>query len=182
MLSGKHIDKINQRLNEALIRRLLVRYFCNHGYSENFDRKLFPPLLQTLVEEVPELTSKIEVVPYVEEIDPQTGYGRVGWNLFVNGNQRLFLGETEHASMTDFSRQVEQNRDGVIGITEDAAPSNKETTPRRVVMFITRVLNNTRHGVRTVLPDVISKSPKGVQSATKSGGDMFSKNQAARPE
>jgi len=183
MLSGKQISNINRKLNETLVRRLLVQYFSDRGFGDNFNCSIFPPSLQDLPEAIPEIGSEIEIIPYVEDIDPQTGYGRVGWNLFVSGTQRLFLGETEHGDMNDLARQISDAKNGVIDILENNSTTDRTTTPKRIVNFITRILSNEKYGVRSVLPasGQVASQPTS-KAAPLAGREMFNHNRPARGE
>jgi hypothetical protein len=183
MLSDKQLNVINQTLNETYIRRLLVRYFSERGFEESFDRRIFPPQMQDIPESIPEIGHQLEIVPFVEDIDPHSGYGRVGWNLFVMGNQRLYLGETEHANMNELARQMDDAQNGVIDVLEEGVSTSRAATPRRIVSFITRILSGSSNGFRTVIPDeaTVVSGPSG-KSAPLAGRGMFNHNRPARGE
>lgn len=136
------IDKIRKQLNNELVRRLLIKYFYGKGFSESFDLKVYPPSMQDIIEIVPELNGKVEVVPTAEEIDPISGYARLGWNLFVLGNKRMFLGYTEHSNLSDLVRATGQGP-----VISEKRISSKETTPRKIIAFICRILENSENGV-----------------------------------
>lgn len=180
MISRRTVDRINNILNETQIRRSLVKYFMDRGFVENFDMPVFPPSLQDLTATIPEIANRVEIVPHAIELDPQTGYGRIGWNMFVDGNQRLFLGETEYANMHDFAKQLEEGK-GFNIIPSTSMESYHETTPRRITSFLTRILTGKGH-VRHVIPDHAPIGSPGAKGSTLSGTDMFNQNRAARPE
>ncbi len=166
MISNDFVTQINDRLNVEATRRTLIKYFFEKGYSENFDRSIFPPLIADMVEAIPALQGKIEIIPYAEEVDPQTGYCKLAWNLFVLGNQRLFLGFTEHTDLSAF------DSDSYGQLLSDERISRNEATPRRVVTFISRILSSSKSGV-------IRRMPEGQTlmstSANTGSGQFFKK-------
>lgn len=132
------IDRIKHVANTEVVRRLLIKYFIDRGFSESFDRQMYPALIQDLPQVVPVLSNKLEIVPFASEIDTSMGRAVLGWNLFVLGNQRMYLGETYHNSLNDLARQI---KTGIIRTPEAGYhTARRQTTPRRVVSFITRVL------------------------------------------
>ena len=138
------IDRIKQRANLEVVRRLLVKYFIDKGFTESFDRQLYPSLIQDLPAVIPNLGTKVEVVPHVEELDMSQGKAVIGWNLFVLGTHRMYLGETYHNDLHSLARQIKA---GQILIPEGVmASATRQTTPRRVIHFITRVFENKRSG------------------------------------
>lgn len=138
------IDRIKQSTNLEVIRRLLIKYFIDKGFSESFDRQLYPSLIQDLSSIIPVLSSKIEVVPHVEEIDVSQGKAVLGWNMFVLGTHRMYLGETYHNNLQDLARQI---KSGQILIPEGVMSSaTRQTTPRRVIHFVMRVLEHKKSG------------------------------------
>ena len=145
------VDKIKHTANNEVVRRLLIRYFIDKGFSESFDKQLYPSIVQDLPMVVLPLANKIEVVPHAVEIDPNQGKAVLGWNLFVLGNQRMYLGETHHNNLSELARQIHS---GMITIPEglQSATARRQTTPKRVITFITRVLGDSRSGYADLLP------------------------------
>lgn len=138
------IDRIKHVSNTEVVRRLLIKYFMDKGFSESFDRQMYPALIQDLPQIIPVLSPKLEIVPHANEVDTSQGRAVLGWNLFVLGNQRMYLGETYHNSLHDLARQI---RTGVIRIPESGFhTARRQTTPRRVISFVTRVLGSHEHG------------------------------------
>ena len=164
------IDRIEVAFNSELTKRLLIRYFSDRGFADNFDKRVYPPLLQDLVEMVPELAGKIELVPSVVEIDPTTGFARLAWNLFVLGNQRMFLGETEHAELPELARQLEQQGDKTI-TTGDADASRKTRSARDIVSWVVRMLGRSEAGLIRTSPDTVpaQTGPSGLMGGTQAG-------------
>jgi hypothetical protein len=138
------IDRMRQLANVEVIRRLLIKYFTDKGFTESFDRQLHPSLIQDLPFVIPPLATKVEVVPHVEELDMSQGKAVLGWNLFVLGTHRMYLGETYHNNLNDLARQIKA---GAILIPEGTtATATRQTTPRRIVHFVTRVLEHKKSG------------------------------------
>jgi len=136
-MNGYQRIRLGRILSTEFCRRLLIRYFSLKGF-ENFDAKVFPPLVQDLPQLVPELAARVEVEPFVLDVDPGSGLHRLGWNLFVLGNRRLYLGESSHFSMAELAS-------GSSGPQELLARSSW-SSPRRVVKFVTSVLGNSQAG------------------------------------
>jgi hypothetical protein len=138
------IDRIRQRTNVEVVRRVLIKYFMDKGFVESFDRQLHPSIIQDLPTAVPPLASKIEVIPHVEDLDMSQGKAVLGWNLFVLGSHRMYLGETYHNDLHGLARQIKA---GAILLPEGTtATATRQTTPRRIVHFITRVLEHKKSG------------------------------------
>lgn len=174
-MDNRVIERIAHNLNTELVRRLLIKYFVDKGFTESFDMTIYPPLLKDMIEEIPELNGKIEIEPFAEAIDPTTGHARLGWNLFALGNSRMYLGETEHSNLSDLDRND-------FAIQEGSDLTVKyPTTPRKVIQFVTRMLNKSRDGyVRTVSQDERSMISGAASGTTNSA--MWSKNKPARVE
>lgn len=129
-------DKIRHAANTDVIRRLLIKYFVGKGFTETFDRSIHPLMIQDLPKAIPGLDTKIEIEPHALSIDPTTSVAIIGWNLFVLGNQRMFLGETHHDNLMELARQI---RAGQI-MPNTATLTRRETTPKRLIHFVTKVL------------------------------------------
>lgn len=144
------IDKLKHITNTEVIRRLLVKYFIDKGFTESFDRQLYPSMIQDLPYVIPVLTNKLEVVPHAEDVDPTIGKARLGWNLFVLGNQRMYLGETYHNNLRDLARQIYTGN--ILPPNTESLSARRQTTPRRIVTFITRVLGDHDAGYIDLAP------------------------------
>jgi hypothetical protein len=144
------IDHIKHVTNTEVVRRLLIKYFMDKGFTESFDRQMYPALMQDLPLVIPVLSNKLEIMPHAEEIDTSMGRAVLGWNLFVLGSQRMYLGETYHNSLHDLARQI---RSGLIRVPEAGYhTARRQTTPRRVIAFITRVFGEHKHGYTDLNP------------------------------
>lgn len=136
-MDTRDIDRIRHYANTDVIRRLMIRYFLQKGYGNSFDRQVYPPALQDITGVIPELGAKLEVIPHALDVNPILGTAKVGWNMFVLGNQRIFLGESYHDNLTELARQLAA---GAIQPVGDVSKARKQTTPRRIISFVTRVL------------------------------------------
>lgn len=146
VLDSYAVDRIKHVANTDVIRRLLIKYFHDRGFSESFDRQMYPAIVQDLPLTIPVLSNKIEVVPHAKEIDTSLGRAVLGWNMFILGNHRMYLGETYHNSLRDLSRQIKM---GAIKIPDGMgtfATARRQTTPRRVIHYITHVLGEHESG------------------------------------
>jgi len=138
------IDRIKQTANVEVVRRLMIKYFIDKGFTESFDRQLYPSIIQDLTKIIPTLSTKLEIVPHVEDLDSSQGKAVLGWNLFVLGTHRMFLGETYHNNLRDLARQIKAKQ---ILIPEGTiATATRQTTPRRIIHFVSRVLEHKKAG------------------------------------
>lgn len=143
-------DRLRAALNEELIRRLLIRYFSNKGF-ENFNKKLYPPLMQDIAIQIPQLLGKLEISPYAEDIDPNTGVFKLGWNLYVQGVHRMFLGYSTHTNLSEVRTSVQ----GPLA----ALGRGSHATPKRVVEFVTKILGKSKGGDIAAMPKNLSIRP-----------------------
>ncbi len=143
------IDKIKHVTNTEFIRRALIKYFIDKGFTESFDRHLYPALLQDMPIVLPFLANKVEVRPYAEEIDTSIGKAVLGWNLFVLGNNRMYLGDTHHNDLATLARQI---KEGFI-LPGHISSARRQTTPKKIITFVTRVLGDHEAGYIDLLPN-----------------------------
>lgn len=144
-------DKLRVALNNDVAERLLVKYFVNKGFDKaQFDSFIYPPILQDMQYAITEMSDKIEIVPYVNNIDPFGDTARLGWNLFVLGNQRCYLGETFHVGLRNLVLQLQHGQ-----ILAEDRSAIQQTTPRRVIKFISRVLQSHTDGYINLTPRTI---------------------------
>jgi len=140
--------RVRHAANTEAVRRMLIKYFMDRGFAESFDKSVNPVTIQDLPIANAGLDTKIEIEPYAQEIDPTTSRATLGWNMFVLGNQRIFLGETHHANLLDLARQIKA---GQI-IPETILGTRRCTTPRRIITFIERVLRDRTGGYVDLSP------------------------------
>ena len=156
------MERIHSALNKELIKRLLVQYFTQKGFIENFDTRLYPPMIQDLPIQIPQLASKVEVQPNVMNIDPQTGVVQLGWNLFVLGTERLTLGESSHTNLNEVQSAIAGPLNGTQKMSS--------TTPKRIINFIIEVLGNSKDGDISSIPaNTTNRSPLGLGTGENSG-------------
>ena len=135
------VGRVGVVLGRELVRRLLVRYFVGKGVGDFGDRVV--PVQVGDLGGVPGLVGKVEVVPYVVDVFPESGGVRLGWNLFVLGCHRLFLGESFHASLVDVDQVVRGPLCGGGG----GGGGVGGVTVGEVVDFVVGVLGGDREGV-----------------------------------
>lgn len=150
------IDKLKHISNTEVIRRLLIKYFIDKGFNESFDRQLYPSIVQDLPLAIPALSSKVEVIPHAVDVDNLSNRAVIGWNLFVLGNHRMYLGETVHNDLAGLATQINS---GIFTVNESCV-AKKQTTPRRVIHFLTRILGNLESGFVDLRP-TIGNAPQG---------------------
>ena len=163
-MDSRVIDKLKHISNTEVVRRLLIKYFVDKGFVESFDRQMYPGLIQDLPMVIPTLSNKIEIVPYAEEIDTSLGKAVIGWNMFILGNQRMYLGETHHNNLQDLARQIQAGMIMPQGMT---ATARRQTTPRRIVSFVTRVLGDHQAGYVDLAPGTRPIGEPGQQMGAK---------------
>ena len=171
-------DKLESVFNKELISRLLVKYFHDKGFTENFDNRVYPPIMQDLPELIPELSGKVELEAFAEEIDPTSGFAKLGWNLFALGNQRMYLGQTEHSDLQELAQQLESS---TPIMSEDGGQegSRRTRSARDIVTWLSGVLSRSESGIiRTVGERTTQPSAMGSAQAT----NFFEKPRAIRPE
>lgn len=174
-------DKIRQILNEALIRKLLSRYFQENKDIpvEKFNKPIHPAILQDLPQAVSQLQGKIEIRPYVEDINVDNGKVDIGWNLFALGTQRLFLGKSTHRNLSE----LEESVNGV----DPKFKSKKLASPKRIIEFILTTLGDSESGIIDPAPndskngfmsDTSSISPSGGNQQFYGGSQGFERNRS----
>lgn len=105
---GTHTLSNNKRVNDQLarvlqkeyLRRSLIKYFEDKGYTKTFSKCAYPPALQDLNDQA-FANRAIEVAYNIEDIDLLDNTVKVSWNMFILGNKRIFLGYTNHKNFTD---------------------------------------------------------------------------------
>ena len=175
-MDSYQIDRIRQKANTEVIRRLLIKYFMeDKGFADSFDRQLYPSLIQDLPSVIPVLSSKVEIVPHMDNLDNIQGKAIIGWNMFVLGNQRMYLGETYHNDLASLARQI---KSGCIMIPEGINPNaTRQTTPRRVIHFITRALEDRKSGyVDLSTPSTNHMTRMGANSAMGMQSQFYTKS------
>lgn len=165
MDTTRFTDKLRVALNNDVAERLVVRYFTNKGFDKTkLDQLIYPPVIQDMQFAIPEMSDKLEVVPYVQNVDPLGDTAKLGWNIFVLGNQRCFVGESFHIGLKRLALQLQH---GQI-LSEDQSATH-QTTPRRIIKFISRVLQSHTEGYINLTPRIV---PLPYQQPKASGLSM----------
>ena len=138
-------NRIKRKLQKELVKRKLVEFFYAKGY-DNFEVPLYPPIVFDLPVRVPQLFTRCEIVPTVEETDTTLGTVKLTWNLFVLGTQRMDLGSTTHAGQTDIVRAI-------VGEPNMQLPAEFVVTPKQVIEFILKILDNSKTGFVELPPN-----------------------------
>lgn len=149
------VERLRHTLNAEYIRRNLIKYFVEKGFTDTFKKTVYPPILQDITTRLPELASKVEVQPFVKETHPATGQVTIGWNLYVFGQNRMELGDSTHSNMADLMRAS-------FGPTPASASTNIKT-PKDIIDHIVRVLKNDKMGmVKTAPQTPLPEPPRNV--------------------
>lgn len=98
--------KIERHLRKELARRMLNQYFSDTKSMEHLTEKVYPPALMDMTKLIPLLRDEVEIVPFVDEANITTGTITVGWNLFVRGLYRMFLGKTTHTNASELKQSI----------------------------------------------------------------------------
>lgn len=155
-------DRIKHAANVEVIRRSLISYFVQKGFTESFEKVVNPISIQDISIINTGLHNKIEIEPHAVEIDPSSSRAILGWNMYVLGNQRMYLGETHHNNLTELARQLKQ---GMV-MPESILMTRRCTTPRRIITFIERTLGDHEAGCVDLTPlnRPVANSPRSIQS------------------
>lgn len=165
---GDLMSKLQVALNKELLKRMLTQYFTQKGYNENFDRKIYPPTIQDMGQFIPQLTNKLEVIPHIVDIEPQTGIVKLGWNLFILGNKRMYLGESTHTNLSEIR---------VGQMTNGQTIKTNYPTPKRIIEFILKTLENSKNGDVSDIPLTIGRQPLALGTGEQSGYYRYSQRQ-----
>lgn len=124
-------DKISHILLKELARRKMTEYFLETK-GVNLKSKLYPPSIMDMVKSIPLLQEEIEVVPFVISQNPRTRSVTIGWNLFVGGITRMFMGTTSHSDIYELKQTV------MTGQLPLQTVGQSRCTPEKVIEFIIR--------------------------------------------
>jgi len=171
MDNQRFVEKLRRKLNIDVARRLLIKYFVDKGF-DNFNGTIYPPLLSDMPKAIPQLFDKIEVKPHVESINTMLDSAVLGWNLFVLGNQRQYLGTTYHSNLRELAMQLHS---GVI--SDNSQSASHLTTPKQIVAFVVRVLETHESG----LVDLTRKEVPTSLNKMKLGGHSLANQFYTRP-
>ncbi len=161
------VDQLRLALSQEFVRRSLIKYFSDKNYT-NFMVSVYPPSIKDLPVAVPELSNKLEIVPYVVEFDPIGGKATVGWNLFVLGNNRMDLGESTHSNVTEIEKATLSHGYG------------GKKTPKDIIDFIMSVLSTSKAGIiSNTSSNSIRHSPEMPLNRPSSSGQFYQRKHNA---
>jgi hypothetical protein len=135
------IDDLKRAANIYKTRKFLLDYFIRKFGKENINRVMNPSEIMDLTNQIPQLASRVEVVPNAIDMRLQQDSISIEWNLFVFGNKRMYLGKTNHLNIANTIYSIKsgnqcQSLNGVeYGVT-----------PKRVIQFIIRVFEKSKDG------------------------------------
>lgn len=112
-------NSLVKALQKEFVRRNLIKFFIEKGI-DNFLISPYPPMMLDISERIPQLNGALEVKYYLEDINLQSNIIKLGWNLFVLSNNRMFLGYTNHVNISEVENGVNciKNHDGPITIKQ----------------------------------------------------------------
>lgn len=137
--------RLEHRLGKEVAKKALLEYMTQRGY-DNQNMLVYPPAIYDIGAQ-PDTFKKVELVPFQKDSDPTTNAVVVGWNMFVLGTNRLYLGTTTHTSLAELQG----------GITESSS-SDLEKTSSEIIEFILRVLDDHEDGFKRA-PQAGSNQP-----------------------
>jgi hypothetical protein len=108
-------NSIVKALQKEFIRRSLNKYFMEKGF-ENFDEKPYPPFIADMGEKIEALNGLIEVKNFLEDINMENNTIKIGWNIFVLGNKRIFLGYSKHKNLNDVKNNSSGSANSILSI------------------------------------------------------------------
>jgi len=136
-------NQLKKALQEELVKRTLIKYFKDKSIDES---PIYPPTVFDLPYRVPELLSAVEVVPFVEHMDQMTNVVTIGWNLFVLGTNRMYLGTSTHTNLMEFRRSIS-------GPTQTTnMPSERKKTAAQITEFIMNILSRNKGALLEMPP------------------------------
>jgi hypothetical protein len=106
-------NEITKILELEILKKQIEEYFINNcTIDENEElatHKINPILLANLPFRVAPLSNLVEVIPHIKEINMSNGEIIIGWNFFIDGINRLYLGSTK---FEDFNKMIQAIKNG----------------------------------------------------------------------
>lgn len=159
-------QRISQAINKEIITKSLTEYFKSKGYNPT-TILVYPPQIKDIATSVPAVSDKIELIPSPNSIDPTSGIAKLRWDLFVLGTNRICLGETTHASLSELN--------GIIHPHSNRSKLNHSA--QDIIDFIVQILGKTDGGFDIPPPPSMNqpfiatnRPPRG---GITGGGDMY---------
>ena len=136
-----NIDNVRRAANLEKVRRHLIRYFVCKVGKEGMNRIIDPCCILDLTVQISPLSTKIEVMPHAEDMKLLEDQITIGWNLFVLGNQQMYLGRNFHSSIMNTINDLKHGMP-----TVNTRSTEFGATPKKIIAFILRVLEKHRDG------------------------------------
>jgi len=136
-----NVDNVRRAANLEKVRRCLIKYFISKVGKDGMNRVIDPNCLLDLTTQISPLYTKIEIVPHAEDMKLLEDQITIGWNLFVLGNQQMYLGRNVHSEIMNTINNLKHGM--------PAANTRKVefgVTPKKIIAFILRVLDKHRDG------------------------------------
>jgi hypothetical protein len=165
-MNPKLLNSIRKIINVSALKAQLIDYFSSKDIEA--DMLLYPPSIQDIQECMLNADDNIEVTPFMETLDPRTGLVKLGWNLFVMGTNRKFLGYTTHASLSELKNSAD---------TKHAMESSvRHTTANDVIDFIIETLN--KYDDDTSTGPIKNETPQAYASKMPVANTFYDKNKS----
>lgn len=135
------IDNLKRAANVYKVKKFLIDYFIRKFGKENFNRIIDPSLLMDLIDEIPQLASRIEIVPNAVDMKLQEDMIAIEWNLFAFGNKRMYLGKTNHINIANTIYALKRGHKcpNINGVEYGVSP-------KRIVQFVVRIFEKSKDG------------------------------------
>lgn len=130
-------------------------------------------MVQDLPFLIPEMANVVEVIPYTRNIDLFQDTAQLGWNLFVLGSQRQYLGETYHYGLQELAMQITQGQ-----ILSEDRQATHQATPRSIIHFVTRILGAHQGGHLNLSPRQNQFANQFQMTGLSGGGSFFSSSRS----
>jgi hypothetical protein len=160
------LNNIRKLLDTTAVKKQLSEYFDSK--ETPIDSLVYPPILQDIGESIPDIASRIELSPFVEELDPRTGMVKVGWNLFVMGTERKFLGYTVHEDLNDINSPYDS--------PEALRTSLRYATPNEIIKFVIDTISKYEDHV--TLGPVKFPAPQALTAKLPVANTYYEKNKS----
>lgn len=135
------IDNLKRAANIYKVKKYLLDYFIRKVGKENFNKIIDPSTVMDIVDEIPQLASRIEIVPNAVDMKLQEDMISIEWNIFVFGNKRMYLGKTNHLNIANTIYDLKRgNKCANINGVEYGV------SPKRIVQFVIRILEKSKDG------------------------------------
>lgn len=128
---------LKKAITNDVLKKDLVQYFINKVERDGLDTTHSPILWQDLLDTMPYLNGYIELIPHNEYLNVAKDEINIGWNIFVLGIQRMYIGSTKHKHL---KKTASEFKTGYISPTKYY---DSNVTPRQIIAFICRVIKDS---------------------------------------